>query len=320
MASPAEVSWADQSTLAARGIKIGRLDPALAGIEHYLASIRNGWKQAEADPATGAVWSADHDAMTAIMRAALADRLTDRLRESGTTMCATADGESDGLLEILRTRPGFVLTTSHGALPDSQDPAATLGVPCDKHLNPLDVDAVVDAAPGGALWMIQACNSAGSTRPSVFAPLYADEPGDQVLGWLQEVERSAPLVAPLPNALLGSDRPARGVIAQVELTFDWMLVELDDWAALPTGRPLTDTLITGIENVIAGDPAGTALVDHQNDASGFMQQRLQEQIAWNGDGEGDAESTHLWKAFWYDLVARNRRATVLLGDPAVAFT
>src|SRR5207249_2789306 len=109
------------------------------------------------------------------------------------------------LWALAERRPSFVLTTSHGAT------APVAGLPLREALGLLaGQDRVLVRAesllsvwePYGAVWYAHACCSAGVSGSSRFVEL-VDE---HLAAKLAAATSEGPLVAPLPQALLGARR------------------------------------------------------------------------------------------------------------------
>ncbi|MDQ6949960.1 MAG: hypothetical protein M3256_27875 [Actinomycetota bacterium] len=313
LAGPAKISWAVQAWLARMPACVGRIDPEMPGCDTYLHAVAEGWPESGTSAEAALVWSVAQDEMGQTMRRALADPITVGLRQRGCQVHviddrAGAPATEAALVEALAAHPGLVVTTSHGSLGKAGTMLEdVLGLPIDGNGGPVEVGAVVEASSAGAIWVIHACCSAGSARPSELGPLFCA--GTSLRSQLDAVEASAPLVAPLPSALLGAARPVRAVVAQVELTFDWMLVDAMDGELRSAG------LVDGAISVI-GDTrrVGHALMDHWLEAGGF-----ERTYSMAYDRYIDGAEDEFGLLFRAVLGARNREATVILGDPTVGF-
>jgi hypothetical protein len=116
------------------------------------------------------------------------------------------------------------------------------------------------------------------------------------------------MVAPLPRALLGAERPLRAFIGHVEPTFDWTLLNPE------TQQPLTHMLTTCLSKSLyePDTPLGHALFElyHEAGTNYAAYWRDREAIDHNIAGKRNWALYHL-------LVAMDREGVVILGDPTV---
>ncbi|MEO7404695.1 MAG: hypothetical protein ABIU95_13585, partial [Burkholderiales bacterium] len=231
-----EIPWALQYILSLNRC-VGRLPfrPTRdeAKMTPYVQACLDDWAGATCDPAATVVWTVDHapNDISHLMRLAIAEVVAakyaadDDLKAKAIRL-AEADATHAKLREALqRTRPGLIVTTSHGMtgpLTDRALMAAQLGLPVDQNFQPLPL-AELHAAwqPDGAIWYAHACCASGADHGSAFAELFTEgSPARQVLTAVGELGAQ---VAPLPLALLQAPKPARAFIGHVEPTFDWTI-------------------------------------------------------------------------------------------------
>jgi hypothetical protein len=309
--SPTEVPWALQYNLQYR-FKVGRLDLPPAGLDHYCQALLSGFGDEGADANT-ALWSVSHGPsdITALMKRTVAAQLAKRLRHFDKPLdwrseADDAVADEAQLLEQLARQPRVIVTTSHGATPvhDAATLAATLGMPVDQTGRTVTVPS--DWEPRGAVWIAQACCSAGSEARSNLLPFL--EAGTVAHDVVQGVAGLGDTTAPLPRDLLGRAKPLRGFIGQVEPTLDWTLQHPRSGANTAAG--LTQPILA---ELLGGGALGEILDDwhraaavHLNEAS-----KLKEERDEYGMEVNDRLLTFL------QLAAADRRTTVLLGDPAV---
>jgi hypothetical protein len=312
LGGPAEISWEIQAWLSGWPVAVGRIDPSMPGAEHYFGALAREWDDADVTAAEAVAWSVVGDDMGQIMRDTIAAPLV-AAGPPGTSWAHLDDGASSGAASaaaleeaLLAQRPGLVVTTSHGRVA-AHDPglAASLGIPVDTAGQDLAPEALAVASPGGAIWVLHACCSGGVPADSAYSPLLPDD--SSLRAQLDAVAERGPLAAPLPASLLGAVAPARAVIAQIELTFDWMLRDP------VTGVATTGQLLDGLGRLLGGAPVGDAIFHHVAGAAAHRDAydaRRADYLAHRG--------SPVWEMLAHLLVARNRRATMILGDPTAA--
>lgn len=231
-ASPADIPWSFQATLQVRHA-LGRLDPAMPGLDNYVNHLVTDWQPQPNQSSRTLVWAVDHGDITSLMRQSLALKLHELYAAdadlSASILDAGADPKcatGDELIKALSAAPpGLVVTSSHGntgPLNDRQRLAATLGIPVDQFFGLLDIDQLLAAwQPSGAVWLAQACCSAGSDSPSRYSDLFTRS--SEIGSVLHGVADSGAYIAPLPQRLLGCANPARGFFGHVEPTFNFTL-------------------------------------------------------------------------------------------------
>jgi hypothetical protein len=327
LAHPEQVSWAVQAWIAGMPVAVGRIDPDMPGISHYVAALLDGWTGGVAEPNNAALWSVTDDDIGRVTRDAVATPIAEALTREHCNVNAATSGSvatNARLVTQLQQQPGLVVTTSHGAIPANSDGVQSqLGVPIDSDGELLDVTATAASAPRGAVWYILACCSAGSTAPSFLAPLFKSKQLSASLELLRTVETFGSQIAPLPTALLGSEHPARGVVAQVELTFDWMVSGVATTVDGIDLRPnVSGGLTDGATNIVTGShPVGAAIYLHHAEVGGLLAQRLLLNAKYNDTARPSKGRIKelLTAMLRSELGARNRMSTVLLGDPTASF-
>ena len=317
--SPESVPWDLQYALNVR-YAVGRLDLDEAGLANYVACLRNGWRDATSNQDSALVWATDHGLadMSHTMREYVAKPVfapfsRDPDTGPGSLLIDRDSGgaTSNRLLDALATtRPGLVVTTSHGVTsPVSDLPAmsASLGLLVDDDLRFARPEEILARwEPDGAIWYAEACCSAGTRGDTVYDDLFApDTPVGEVL---RGVAALGSVTAPLPTALLGAKRPLRAFVGHVEPTFDWTIRQPQTRQAL-TGS-LTEALYQNLyqrNSCPVGrsfhpfwEPIGTLAAEKESLRQAFV--------------DGQPVSSQLLAA---QLTARDRMSTVILGDPTV---
>lgn len=324
--SPAAVPWRLQYILQSRpDTYVGRLDLDPAGLERYIAALRSGWASANSRPLASLIWAVDHGPadITRLMRNTIALGVRDAYAADsdlgpGLTFLDGQAGQAsqDQLIAALATsRPGVIVTTSHGQtgpLDDPEQMRAMLGWLVDQGHRPIDPAAMLaDWQPDGAIWYAHACCSAGSDSPSSFAGLL--RAGTSLQRVLSGVAGLGASTAPLPRALLSAERPARAFIGHVEPTFDWTLQQPETRQHLADGASLM--LYDQLYNEATVGVAMRAWLNGFAVLSAAYDQLQQE------PAETAAERAARDQAIlYYQLTARDVQSTVLLGDPTAALS
>jgi hypothetical protein len=314
-----ELPWALQYILSLNR-NVGRLpfhplkEEAL--LAPYVQACLDDWSDAGADLDATLVWGVDHgDAdISHLLRVAIADEVArkyagDADLQAKAVRIDAADATHGRLRQALAaTRPGVVVTTSHGMtgpLSDRRLMTAQLGLPVDRSFEPLPLAALLAAwQPDGAIWYAHACCASGADRGSVFTELFSDSPARQVL---QAVGELGAQVAPLPLALLSAAKPARAFLGHVEPTFDWTVRQP------ATGQFLSASLVAALyDELFLSAPIGHAFRGwYANAATHFA--------AWDEARRGfDGQEASKAAVLYHTLAARDIQTLVLLGDPAVA--
>lgn len=319
--SPAEVPWSVQYRMQTDAF-VGRLDLDAEGLTRYVEALLGDWGKAAPDARRPLVWAVDHGYpdITRLMRKCIAERVYQRLVTDPDHEFDMVDGfiseeraTHDGLRAALANRnPAFILSTSHGATFPLDDAAAMrsrLGVPVDHAHQPLDVAALTaDATGHGAIWYAHACCSAGSDAPSKFEGIVSS---DSSLGrTLANIAKVGACTAPLPRTLLGRTKPLRAFIGHVEPTFDWTL--RDPITGEVTTHHIVESLYDQL-HLISRPPVGLAMSVYFNAVAGLLQDHLDAV-----DGVDAHEPNAAQRARRAKLLALDRLAMVLLGDPTVA--
>jgi len=302
---------------------VGRLSLAGAALERYVRALLDDWQGMPCDPRAPVVWSVNHGGsdITALMDAAISrkvfaayegDPQNDLPRRQA---LFGADATAAQLTQTLAaTSPALVVTTSHGMTGPLNDPQRLvdqLGLLVDAQHALLDPAALLASwSPNGAIWYAHACCSAGSDAPSAFAGLL--DAASSVTTVLTTVaSASGARVAPMPERLLGAERPLRAFVGHVEPTFDWTLRNPE------TGQPLVHSLQQALYNSLYRQdrrtPIAFALAEVYKEAGEFLAQWLAALDAVNGNQPKARE-----RALYRQLVAMDRQHAVVLGDPTVA--
>ncbi len=311
--SPSEIPWSLQYVLQATRF-VGRLDLTGAALKNYVGAICNDWYDSEVDNKAMTLWSVAHDPndITELMLNSVGKRLFKAFADDGDyapSFFSRDEATLDALHHsLVQTRPGLVATTSHGMtgpLHDVIQMQAQLGLLVDQKYEVLKVKRLLENwQPDGAVWYAHACCSAGSSGESEFLSYVA--PGSGVFDILKGVAACGSMISPLPQALLGAQKPLRAFIGHVEPTFNWTLMRPSTGQYLT--NPIIELLYTGLysgatvglafENCrLAMASLATAFIDAKNDNMG-----------------GEDKAGEILRL---QLTARDWRSLVLLGDPAV---
>ena len=325
--TPAQVPWRLQYVLNNTRI-VGRLHLTGDALDRYVSALikwdrGESWPGSSAMPGRATVWATDHheDDISHLMRDAIAAPLVKTLRGDRDLEVTFRDGAATPTtVAMLRdtltaTRPGLIVTTSHGRTGPIADPpamAASLGQPVAHDGDMVTADALLDGGwtPSGAIWYSHACCSAGSDATSNFAGLFAKQTDAEKM--LAAVAGLGATVAPLPTALLGHDRPLRAFVGHVEPTFDWTIEQQ------ATGQFLTSGLVEALYErmyVAKGaipSPIGYALRGWFARSGGLdaVRRAVEDQFARGAAVDRELTATR--------LAARDLESTVILGDPTVA--
>ena len=319
--SPTEIPWSVQYRMQNDAF-VGRLDLEPDGLERYVESLIRGWDGATLDPCRPVVWAVDRGFpdITHLMRRGIADRLHDGFAEDpdgefdmGSGFISDGNASHASLRTALAQRkPAFVFTSSHGATFPLNDHVAMrdqLGLPIDLDGTVLDVDTLTrDWNPYGAVWYAHACCSAGSDAKSMFEGLVG---GESSLGrTLSSIANVGACSAPLPRHLLGGQTPLRAFIGHVEPTFNWTL------QSPTTGEVTTHHVVNALYNQLHGTkrpPVGLAMRVYFQAVAGLLQDY------WAAIDDVDKHLARARQAARRaKLVAYDRLAMVLLGDPTVS--
>jgi hypothetical protein len=321
-APPDRVPWSFQYA-ANLGRYVGRLWLEGEALDRYVDALISDWAGAACDTGAPLVWSVDHGEpdITWLMDRAISRKLSEAWRTdkdddfARATRLFGADATQGRLVDALAaTRPGLVVTTSHGMTGPLHDAAALraqLGVPVDAAHRALDLAALTGRwQPDGAIWYAHACCSAGSDAVSAYDGLF--DPASEVGRVLAGVAAACGArIAPLPHKLLGAERPLRAFIGHVEPTFNWSLRDRD------TNQPLTHSLLDALHHKLfeGGQrrPIGWAMA-RVFDSVGTLLDDWRLECAAEQHGRPGS----LQRALYCQVAALDRQHTVILGDPAVA--
>jgi hypothetical protein len=311
--SPEEIPWWVQYVLNLTHY-VGRLDLDDAGLRNYVNALMGDWSGFVASRRTAVTWAVDwgESDITWLMRHGLAEKLAAKYegdKDIDTSLHLPKDQATHArLLEALEVHhPGVIVTTSHGSTPVHQSDEqvrADLGRLVDQEGALLSAELIADWKPEGAIWYAHACCSAGSDSPTVYDQVA--RPGSDVDRVLKGVaEKAGAGTAPLPQQLLGGDRPLRAFVGHVEPTFNWTLRDPEN------GQPLTSGLVSALYHGLyqkKSQPIGYALASHYEAVADLWAQ-------WYGDS---GELERFPSALSCRLEALDRQSTVVLGDPTVA--
>jgi hypothetical protein len=321
-APPDLIPWSFQYA-ANLGSFVGRLWLKDDALKNYVNALLNDWADSACDVHAPLLWSVDHghpditwlmDQTISRKLAAVwsADKDQDFARMNNLSGVAATHAR---LIDTLvTTRPGLVVTSSHGMtgpLHDAPTMTAQLGLPLDRSHQTLDLQALGQRwQPDGAIWYSHACCSAGSDAVSAYDGLF--EPGSDVARALGGVAAGCGArIAPLPLQLLGAPRPLRAFVGKVEPTFDWTLRDPK------TKNPLAHRLVKALSaRLFVGGkrlPIGWALEQLFADVGTLRAQWEDARVAATHHVPEAAE-----RALYYQIAALDRQHTVILGDPTVA--
>lgn len=318
-APPGKIPWQLQYDIQTTHFT-GRLDLEGEALDNYVNALIGDWAGSAAQLVHTLAWAADdkiggHD-ITRLMRSSVASEVAAAWQRDtdlgpGTQFldgATTSDATIARLMEVLAAhRPLAIVTTSHGKTSPLNDvPAmrADLGLPVDRARAILKPEALLATwQPDGAIWYAHACCSAGSDSTTAFDGLV--DAGSEVDRILKGVAACGAMIAPLPRALLGAQKPLRAFIGHVEPTFDWSIVHRD------TGQFMTRCLVETLYRALyRPEPVGMAL-DHCRDVAdqllntwSLARERF---IEAGEDTAGDLLAVKLMHNDW--------RSLVLLGDP-----
>ncbi|TPQ22489.1 hypothetical protein [Streptomyces sporangiiformans] len=312
---PDVVPWSVQYALGTRHA-VGRLPLSGDELCSYVAAMLSDWSRPDAtlDHRRALMWTVDHGGsdITSEMRTVISKPLADALTPPPlSALCHLSAAEATGaalLRELITTRPGLLVTSSHGRtgpLDDDAQMRATLGLPVDADHTPIPLTEFCEAMPGGAVWYAQACCSAGSDSHSHYSGLL--RPGTSAHVTVLAVAALGETVAPAAVRLLGRPDPVRAVFGHVEPTFDWTL------RVAETGQGLGGRIVSALSSQLyAGRPLGLAFGEYRADVGELHSQWANHYIQLaKGNTEVRESMTRL------RLTALDRQSLVLLGDPTV---
>jgi hypothetical protein len=307
---PDVIPWSVQYALETRHA-VGRLPLQEDALGNYIDAMLAGWPDANIDVRAPVMWTVSHPGdITAEMRAVIADPLAKKLRDPKLPRFShllDTDATAAALLAKLdNSHTALLVTSSHGlAEGETEILRGSLGLPMDIEHHPVDLDSLVAAIPGGAIWYSQACCSAGGDATSNYAGLL--NPGTTAFETVQAVAALGATVAPAATRLLGRANPVRAVLGHVEPTFDWTL------RVAETGQGLGGHIVSALStNLFNQQPIGYAFGDYRAGVGELHSQwqALHDKLA-DGLTEVRENLTRL------RLSAIDRQSLVLLGDPTV---
>jgi hypothetical protein len=316
-APPDRIPWSFQYT-ANLGRYVGRLWLEGQALANYVDALLDDWSASRCDLRAPLVWSVDHGEhdITWLMDRAISRKFAERWQADADFTAYTGlfgpEATGDALIAALaRTRPGLVVTTSHGTTGPLDDPpalSARLGLPQDARRQPLALDALAETwQPDGAIWYAHACCSAGSDTVSAYDGLL--DRGSGVARVLTGVAAACgACIAPLPQRLLGAERPLRAFIGQVEPTFDWSL--RDRCTQQPLAHGIVEAMYAKLFEGGERRPVGWAMRRVYQDVGTLLSRWTRARAAHDETG-----ADTLAAALYYQIVAGERQHTVLLGDP-----
>jgi len=318
---PQDIPWSFQYVLNTAAF-VGRLDLKDINLTRYVNALINDWDGAVAQPDYPVVWAADHGHpdITWLMRHAIATPVAEKLRNDSdiggkVTELAGTDATIAALINAVKTQsPGLIVTTSHGMTGPSDNKdlmAGQLGFPVDTTGQLLQPNALLQQwQPDGAIWYAHACCSAGSDSQTNYEGLL--EKDSLIQNTLRSVAGLGPLIAPLPQGLLGAEKPLRAFIGQVEPTFNWTIQQPD------TGQLLTETIQKALYDSMyrqQPEPVGMAFQAHYRHVGQLFAQWVsaRRKVVQNIPDAAEA-------ALRAHLTAIDRQSMVILGDPTACIS
>lgn len=311
VADPCTIPWSLQYALNQRHL-VGRIDlEEENALPNYVHALLSNWRECNADPKHGVVWSVDHPRnITREMRKTIAHPVYQKLQQDNEITVgnfAANTATVANLLCALRDNPALIVTTSHGntaPLDNLQQMKQSIGFLVDQNSSLVKPAELLDHwSPGGAIWYAHACCSAGTNCLSSFDDLLT--PGTIAHDIVSAVAKLRSQVAPLPKALLGAEKPLRAFVGHVEPTFDWTLRDGLNCQALANG------IIQGLYNQLYQPwPIGLAFDDYHRGVGNLYSDWVKTIDKIN---DGDLSLKEL--ALRTRLTACDRESLVILGDP-----
>jgi hypothetical protein len=320
---PIQISWSWQYLLAARRA-VGRLALADLALHRYVDHLLGDWSKCEANARSIVFWSVykDEDRMTVRMHDAVATKLyapfdNDADIHNKPFLTGVHATTEELTKTLARLHPGFVVTTSHGAIGTGAiaDRCKSLGLPVDQYNHRMNPQHLKDRwSLGGSVWYAHACCSAGTHGVNRYQTLFAPESRANVA--LKLAAECGPTISPLPTSLLEADPPIRAFVGHVDPTFDWTIRDP------ATGQHLTSPLVAAFydrfyqENPI---PLGHALnaLYHPLGSLYAEDTALQYQIDTAGVIKPPNQDPKIVRRFDRRITALDLQSFVLLGDPTV---
>lgn len=311
---PEAIPWSVQYSLGTRHA-VGRVPLEGEALERYVHALITDWDSAEAVVDRALMWTVDTgDVMTRLMRNVISRPLAEALDPpplAGFQEIAGAAATRNALSQALgATRPGLVVTSSHGLVEpfDDRDALrAVLGLPVDQNRAPVTVGQLAADLPGGCIWFAQACCSAGGAGDSLYTTLL--DPRWPAAHTVDAVARCGPMVAPAAVEVLGRENPVRAVVGHVEPTFSWTL-EVES-----TGQYLGGRIVAALSRrLYGGMPLAYAFAEYWADVGQLNHRWITLQRELN-DGTADGVLDEMRRL---RLAALDRQSLVLLGDPTVS--
>lgn len=320
---PDVLPWRLQYALNTAPRYVGRLDLDAVGLDRYVRAVESDWAGAGSHLRRAVVWAADHGPadITHLMRRVIAEPVFGKLHADsdvgdGVRLSAGPEALASSLAEALaESRPGLVVTTSHGMtgpLDDRDTMAAQMGILVDTYGSLARPEGLLAHwEPDGAIWYAHACCSAGSDSSTAFDGLF--EPGSAVAQTLSAVAGCGARTAPLPRALLGAERPLRAFIGHVEPTFDWTL------RSPRTKQVLSDSILRSLYHGLykpVPDPVGLAFRGTYAEVGGLLVNWGHARDEFEAAETSEERDLARQKALYTRLAGLDRQSLVILGDPA----
>lgn len=318
-ASPEEIPWEDQYVLAGRHA-VGRIDLSGSALKNYVDHVVSDWNGCICNANSPLIWAVDlKDGITTLMRDVIARPINERYQADKaflTTMLDDGRATFIELVQALKDRaPAMVITVSHGRTEPLDTPrelGKTLGVPVDLNHEAFDLNFLNKWNPNGAIWYAHACCSAGSNRKSDYVGLFPRDDGLTKI--LTGVAALGSTIAPLPQALLSAEKPARAFIGHVEPTFDWPLLDPE------VRQPLASAFVRALYDRLYARkryPVGFAFEDVQREAGASLQAWKRALDKANSARKTAEQQRYQLAALRSQLTGLDREGVVILGDPAV---
>ena len=317
-ASPRDIPWNFQYRLNL-DLFVGRLDLEGSPLENYVTALIDNWGNSYCDPPSRLIWAVNHGDpdITWLMKGSIAKAIRDKIQSDpdfANSLHEITDSEAtvEELCKNLKSYcPALIISTSHGMtgpLENRNLMRKQLGLLVDDKHTLLYPDILLnDWQPDGAIWYAHACCSAGCDGEARYQDL-VDEESD-VGKVLNEVAALGPQSAPLPQALLGDEKPLRAFIGQVEPTFNWTL-------QADTGQVLTSAFCQALyDGMHHKKPmtVGMAFEGLYHNAASYYSRFVALQGKAAKENKDDMTG-----AIRAKLIAQDLESLVILGDPTVS--